>query len=187
MVRMKKKKCRHCGTLFLPDARNAKRQEYCAKPECKKASKKASQQRWLQKPENKNYFKGPTNVQRVQEWRKVHPGYSRRKPAQANALQDSSIAQPVENKKNNIDLANNALQDLLIAQPTVIIGLIANLTGLALQDDIAMTLLRMQQLGSDIINPKRKGGKHGAKTSHLSPACSQSSQPVQLDRSALGP
>jgi hypothetical protein len=188
MGRLKKKKCRHCGKLFLPDARNTKRQKYCAMPLCKKASKKDSQQRWLDKPENQNYFKGPDNVQRVQQWRKAHPGYSsRNSKTQADALQDPLIAQPAENNKDNTDFINDALQDLLTAQPAVIIGLIANFTGYALQDDIAMALRRMQQLGSDIINPKHEGGSHGTKTSNLSRTYSQSSQPVQLDRSALGP
>ena len=59
---LKKKKCRHCNKLFYPDPRNEKRQKYCSESACQKASKKASQRRWLQKPENQNYFKGPDNV-----------------------------------------------------------------------------------------------------------------------------
>jgi hypothetical protein len=39
-----------------------------------------SQKRWLQKPENQDYFRGSQNVQRVQRWRKANPGYWRRKP-----------------------------------------------------------------------------------------------------------
>ena len=41
--------------------------------------KEASQKRWLRKPENQNYFRGPENVRRVQEWRIANPGYSCRK------------------------------------------------------------------------------------------------------------
>jgi len=29
---------------------------------------------WLNKPENKEHFRGPENVYRVQRWRKAHPG-----------------------------------------------------------------------------------------------------------------
>ena len=185
---LKKKKCRHCKRLFYPDARNAKRQKYCSKPACKKASKRASQQRWLQKPENQNYFQGPENVQRVRRWRRAHPGYSRRKAKkQPQALQDPLISQPSKNNTNTDGFANNALQDLLNVQPPVLIGLIANLTGFALQDDIATALLRMQQLGADIINPHHKGGESGRKTSHLSRTHSQDPQSVQLARSAPGP
>jgi hypothetical protein len=62
-------KCPHCQQLFTPDARNATRQRYCAKPACRKHSKDESQSRWLQKPENRDYFRGPEHVQRVQRWR----------------------------------------------------------------------------------------------------------------------
>ena len=48
-------------------------------PECRKASKTASQKRWLQKPENQDYFCGPENVKRVQLWREDNPGYWRGK------------------------------------------------------------------------------------------------------------
>lgn len=58
----KRVKCRHCKRFFKPDHRNGNRQKYCKAPECRKASKAASQQKWLQKPENENYFTGPINT-----------------------------------------------------------------------------------------------------------------------------
>jgi len=64
MTGIKRKKCCSCKELFMPDPRNAKRQKYCCKPECRKASKVASQRRWLAKPKNHNYFSGPENVKR---------------------------------------------------------------------------------------------------------------------------
>jgi hypothetical protein len=57
----KKKKCRHCKRLFIPDARNRDRQKYCYRSECRKESKRASQRRWLKKPENRDHFSGPVN------------------------------------------------------------------------------------------------------------------------------
>jgi hypothetical protein len=62
----------------------------------------------------------------------------------------------------NTTLAKHALQDVLANQPTVLIGLISKLTGSALQDDIALTIGRMQQLGNDILyQPNHaKGGPH---------------------------
>lgn len=154
----KKKRCRHCKRLFVPDCRNRSRQRYCQKPECRKAGKAESQAKWLQKPENQNYFKGPLNTQRVWQWRKQHPGYWRRSKRQ-NALQDRLTMQATENKKNNATFTHRALQDFLIVQPAVIIGLISNLIGSALQDDIAQTLWRMQQSGQDILycQPAAKG------------------------------
>jgi hypothetical protein len=141
--------------LFLT-AEIAVRQRYCQNPECRKASKASSQQKWLQKPENQDYFKGPLNTQRVVQWRKQHPGYWRRSKRR-HALQDRLNTQASEIDKDNADFA---LQDLLNSQPAVILGLISNLIGSALQDDIAQTLRRMQQSGQDILycQPAAKGG-----------------------------
>jgi hypothetical protein len=69
MTRIKRRKCKNCKELFFPDYRNATRQHYCNKAECKKASKTESQRMWRNKPENADYFRGPENVQRMQQWR----------------------------------------------------------------------------------------------------------------------
>ena len=65
MMKQRRRKCRNCGRLFRPDPRNARHQRYCAKAPCRRASKAASQQRWLEKPENRDYFRGPEQVARV--------------------------------------------------------------------------------------------------------------------------
>ena len=72
------RRCAHCGQPFTPDARNAHHQRYCPAPACRLASKRASQNKWLAKPENRDYHRGPAAVARVQAWRRAHPGYSRR-------------------------------------------------------------------------------------------------------------
>lgn len=168
--RTRRRKCKHCGTLFSPDPRNATRQRYCSQTECRKVSKASSQKRWLQKPENQDYFLGPHNVERVQHWRKDHPGYWRRKSTKPPiALQDPLIVQALENNDNRSDFAPHALQDFLMLQPAVFIGLISQLTGYALQEDIARATRRLQQLGNDILNPQDTGGPYGRKTSDLSP------------------
>ena len=190
MAGIKRKKCRNCKELFIPDPRNIKRQKYCRKPECRKASKAASQQRWLQKPENQNHFRGSENVIRVQQWREVNPGYWRKKQKnKQDALQDPLISQPTENNDDNVQFAHDALQDFLIAQPPVLLGLIANFTGTALQDSIAMTFRRLQKLGLDIVNnsTRSKGGHYGSQDSNHSRSYPKSPQPLQLDRSPPGP
>jgi hypothetical protein len=57
-----KRKCKNCHTFFLPDPRNAGKQKYCFEAECRRTSKAASQRKWLAKPENRDYFRGPLNV-----------------------------------------------------------------------------------------------------------------------------
>lgn len=147
MEPIKEKSCRNCKDLFWPEPQNATRQEYCCKPECRRASKADSQKCWTEKPENRNYFCGPTNVQRVQEWRKEHPGYWRRKSEKTvSALQETLNEQPAENM-GTADLPSDALQDILRTQHIVLLGLIANFTGSALQDDMAITIRRLLRLG----------------------------------------
>ena len=151
--RIRKRKCRKCHEFFRPDYRNVQKQKYCAKPECRKASKAASQNRWLAKKENKNYFRGPENVSRVQEWRKHNPEYSQRKsPGAENTLQDHLNKKIAEKQDVTKQLTQDALQDLLMTQHAVLVGLIAHLTGIALQDDIVSTTRHLQQLGADILN-----------------------------------
>jgi len=169
MAGIKRKKCRNCKDLFIPDPRNAKRQKYCHRAECRKASKAESQQRWLQKPENQDYFRGPDNVKRVQLWREANPGYWRGKHTnKQNALQDPLNSQRIENNTDNDKFANDALQDFLIAQPPVLLGLIANFTDNALQDNMVITLQHLQKLGQDIVTnlTHSKGGHYGIQGSH---------------------
>jgi len=92
MGRGDRRKCKCCLKLFGPDPRNRRHQRYCSAPACRAASKAASQARWLAKPENQSYFRGPVNVARVQTWRARHHGYWRKGRCVGPALQDVSRA-----------------------------------------------------------------------------------------------
>jgi hypothetical protein len=106
-------KCLHCREFSVPDYRHRDRQHYCSKPECRQASKSKSQRRWNAKTENQNYFRGPDNTRRVQEWRQRHPDYWRnKKPADASALQETCPAQPAEPKEAAPPSPPGALQDV---------------------------------------------------------------------------
>ena len=178
MEKIKKKRCCNCKRLFTPDHRNRERQNRCRAPECRKASKVFSQRKWLRKPENRDYFKGPENTQRVREWRKRNPGYWKRSSSnREDTLQDSLNCQVAEIKENTIDFTDIALQDLLTVQPAVFIGLISNFIGSSLQDDIARTILLMQQSGQDILfyQPQAKGGDHDIKNPYFTRAGPQGS------------
>lgn len=96
MERIKKEKCRHCRGLVVPDPRSRDRQKYCSKRPCRKASKSASQKRWLGKRGNRDYFKDPENVERVREWRKKNPGYWKRSKPKMG-LQDPLNLEHAEN------------------------------------------------------------------------------------------
>ena len=186
----RKRKCKHCHIFFPPDPRNARHQKYCSQPECRKISKAASQTLWLHKEENRGYFRGPENVRRVQEWRKTNPGYWRRKTCrEPEPLQDPLSEKPAENPWVEGTLPKPPLQDLLSSQHIVLIGLIAQLTGTALQDDIVLATRRLQQLGNDILNhPTRyQGGNYDRQTPHLWRPSASRAQAVQLGGSPAGP
>ena len=174
----RKRICLHCRKYFRPDPRNARKQKYCSQPECRKASKAASQKKWLSKPENRAVYGGAENVKRVQEWRRQHPGYWRRSVKRKNALQDHSHGETTEKRDITLQTPSSALQDFLIVQPAVLWGLLSHLTGSALQEDIALTARRMQQLGEDILHQPYccKGGHHvNQQTSDLPPPYSSGS------------
>ncbi len=187
---MRMRKCKNCHVFFPPNPRNAWHQQYCFKPECRKASKAASRRKWLMKEENRDHFRGPENVQRVQEWRKSHPGYWRSKTlGKEEALQDLLPDKTLKNPSLETPLPKAPLQDLLSSQTLVVIGLIAHLTGCALQDHIALTAHRLQQLGADILNGsiQIKGGSYDPQAPHLFGADQNGPQPVQLGGSPSGP
>ena len=92
-------KCLNCNQLCHADARNRRHQRFCSKPECRRASKVASQRQWTERPENQNYFKGSENCERVRQWRKTHPYYRRNKRSATEiALQDILITHSVDNE-----------------------------------------------------------------------------------------
>lgn len=147
-----RRKCQHCSEFYLPDRRNLHHQRYCAKSACRKQSKAESQRRWLEKPDNQNYFSGSQNSQRVKEWRKSHPGYWRKKKsASEEPLQDLCRTQPAQNEGVIKTELSDALQEVLLMQPAVMVGLISMMTGSALQEDIATTTRALLSKGRDIL------------------------------------
>lgn len=149
--------CCHCGELFEPDCRNRRRQLSCTSDECKRAMKAERQRRWLNKPENQDYFRGADHVERVRAWRKENPGYWKRKRLNPRApLQDALTSQVADDR--------SALQDVLHNQHAVLIGLISHISGTTLQDDIDYTLSNLVRLGHDILRSKeiRQYGSQGS-------------------------
>lgn len=152
MKKNRRRKCRHCRELFRPDPRNRRHQRYCSKRACRRASKSASQRRWFGKASNRDYFHGAAHVERVRRWRAAHPGYWRTGAQRRRALQEDSLAQAAETEGKSGSLMEAPLQELSAGQPLVLLGLIAHLTGTALQEDIARTTRGLRQLAQDILS-----------------------------------
>jgi hypothetical protein len=109
-----------------------------------------------------------------------------------DALQEILTAQEMETQSLQEGIENpepDALQDSFFLQPTVLVGLIAQISGLALQEDIASMVRRLQQLGRDILDrsPHATGGSPDAQTPNLLGQAAPSAAAIQLGGSALGP
>jgi hypothetical protein len=156
MIRCRRRKCRHCGQLYEPDPRNRYHQRYCRQADCRKASKAASQVRWLARGKNPGYFSSPIHVQRVRDWRKAHPGYWKKRRRKPRTLQDHCLPQVIVPPSDKATLAVRTLQDVCATHSLLLQGLIANLTGGALQEDIASTTHRLIQLGQQIQGPSSR-------------------------------
>lgn len=127
--------CLHCNQRFCPGDRNRHRQMFCQEPACRKASKARSQRLWLAK--NPGHFEGHPNVIRVQQWRQAHPGYARRKRAGSTP---DALQEPVP-----------PLQDSASHNP-LIIGLVAEVCGCVLQENIEKEMRRLIITGMKIMS-----------------------------------
>ena len=148
-----RRKCRCCKEFFAPEYRNAYHQSYCSRPDCRRASKATSQRRWLAKPANRDHFRGKENVQRVQEWRKAHRGYWRKKSDRPNPTEVIS-AQGVESGRVLVTQppqTSSTLQDVCLTDHPVFIGLISMITSSTLQEDIASVTRKLEARGRNIL------------------------------------
>jgi hypothetical protein len=177
MARAGQRKCLNCGLYFDPDRRVGKRQRYCSAAPCRSASKAASAQRWLLKPQNRDYFRGPIHVARVRAWRAAHPGYARQ-GLSGRALQDQCAQQELDFAGQNANDTATPLQHLLEPVSPVLAGLIAHLFQVTLQDEMAATARRLVQLGTDVLSANR-GVREQASAG--AEAAAQRAAAVQLD------
>jgi len=148
-----RRKCCCCSKFFVPDPRTADRQKYCSQPDCRRVSKAASQGRWLSRNGNGDAFRGPDQVQRVQEWRRRHPGYWKRQKATSQRTQpaEDQPTNPEQSSCNATREERVALQEDWRAQDPAFVGLISMVTGSTLQEDIAATTRQLLLRGRNIL------------------------------------
>ena len=151
-VLYRRRKCPHCNQLFVPDPRNRYHQRFCSQPRCQQVRKAAQQRVWSQRPANRDYWRGPQEVERVRQWRRAHPGYWKRgRQRTSTALQVVSSTQPAVDQPVKPDLVEGALQALSPLQPPWVVGLISLVTGSTLQADIVATHRRLIARGQEIL------------------------------------
>lgn len=152
-VASSRRKCRCCRRMYDPDYRNGHHQRYCSAPACRRASHLAAQRKWRRKPENRDHFRGPDEVRRVQEWRAAHPGYWKQKSPPDLSQQPPPPQQvnPEQSSRNSSASPRPPLQDVCLSENPVFIGLISLITGTTLQDDIAATARQLLRRGENIL------------------------------------
>jgi hypothetical protein len=183
----KRRKCRCCSTFFLPDYRNWKHQHYCGQPECRQASKLASQQRWHRQPKNLSHFRNGEGTERVRAWRKAHPGYWRKKIPVFGGAQpaDPQAVNPEQTSRNVPRALPRTLQDYCLAQEPAFIGLLSMFTGSTLQEDIQGFTRRLIEQGCNILGrvlPEQPNEKLGSDYDYQTSPATQSaaSDPQQF-------
>lgn len=148
-----RRKCCCCREFFLPDYRNRERQLYCSKLDCQRESKVASQRRWLRQAANRDYFRDPENVRRVQQWRQTHPGYWKKQKS-PSAKDQPAVDQPVNPEQVSCNAPPppiRTLQEVCLTQHPAFVGLISMMTGSTLQEDIDRTARQLLAKGRDIL------------------------------------
>jgi hypothetical protein len=146
------RKCPHCEGSFLPDARNRQRQHYCAKEPCRRARKAASLRRWVSQSANADYFRDADNAARARAWQAKHPGYwKKRRKSALVVLQEDCRAQTAPGEQITVPDDGVVLQDDWLRQPPLLIGLIAHLAGVTLQEDIATMTGRLIAMGHAVL------------------------------------
>ena len=191
MRKYTRRKCLHCGKMYHPDPRTRDRQRHCAAPECRRASKAKAQARWRAKAVNRDYFKGPEQVDRVRRWRKANPGYGKKPAPPDPPLQDDCRMQGVEYKQDKSYLVLNALQDDSSMQPLILLGLISSFMGSSLQDDMVSQIHKMHARGQQILGNVPGSQPQGTHEYTQTPPSTRPPAPgasaVQLARSPPGP
>ena len=151
----KQAKCRCCGKLFILDPRNVSRQHFCERSICRKASKAASQRRWLRKRGNGDHFRGEGEVRRVQRWRESHPGYWRnRRTSDQTQMPTAELDTMVQESRNAPGNDLGTLQDSFLARDPMFLGLISVITGSTLQDVIESMCRNLIARGCEILRSK---------------------------------
>lgn len=150
-MKRKKRRCRNCGRLFIPDPYNYRHkhyQQYCSDLECRKASKKASDKKYRRKMANSLEYRQKES-KRVQEYRLEHPNYKKkRKKVGKNVSEREDLRDfvPVEKLREEMSV----LRDIAIWQETVFKGLVSYLTDDVLRDDIGLKCNRLYDRGMEV-------------------------------------
>lgn len=147
------RRCASCKELFFPDARTRHRQTFCGKIECQETRMAENRRSWLAKPENAHYGRdNPKAKQKTKEWRKQHPGYWKRsKRTVSGTLPEQRMAGKYGGSGPN----GGPLPEERWSDHPVIMGIIAEITGSTLPEQIAATYRDLVAKGREILRTQK--------------------------------
>jgi hypothetical protein len=142
--------CRICSNSFIANKYAGGRQAVCDDAGCKRKAKKLRQADWCAR--NPDYFRGPENTHRVQQWRRENPDWRQRQAASRSARAGKSSAQT--QSCNTPDPGAGRLQDLVSApQGPLLVGLASMVSGSVLQDEVQSFFQECLRRGGDLLRP----------------------------------
>ena len=149
-----RRRCFNCGSQFEVNPRIGRKHRHCAAPACRRASKRTSQERWLRKPENAGYFKGPANALRAKLWRAANPKKRTQTQRTMQRLMDPALAAA---------LKSCGVQDLNERHLALVLGLVSRLARGREQETIAREIRRLMFAGYAVLrgpdeSSRRSGG-----------------------------
>jgi hypothetical protein len=110
---------------------------------------------WLDRPENRDYYRGVQNAERVRAWRGIKTPVNFRKPKKITAqvgVQNSIILDDAIRQRLIRTLPRLSVQDVIIPENVLLLGFIAEITGDTVQNLIAKTLPRLFSRGRHALN-----------------------------------
>ena len=141
---MKKKRCRYCKRLFIPDPRVGDRQKTCGDPLCQKTHKVENNTNW--RVRNPDYFRN--DYPRVKQWLDQHPGYLKQyRESHPEYVKKNRESQRVRDRSKRLCLD---IQAEIKRQAPEITNQLWELPHLDIQDKISMQSLEMTFLFSKL-------------------------------------
>jgi hypothetical protein len=184
--RHRKRTCLHCKEKFTPNRFNHHHQKYCGRPECQKASHRASNKRYSSRKRTDPDFRCK-EVERVKKWRLDNPNY-RNKEKKSKKMKNAALLRDFAGAEN--DVKDDVLRDMVIFQSYCIQGLVSHLNG-ALRDDIGSVMNRYYDIGKALcpeLENRIKQGEvcHDEQRNHQSGPPETAAGRVRVGRSPPG-
>lgn len=142
--------CLCCGSKYEVNPRVGLRHRYCSRAECRREAKRASQKRWLNKPENAGYFKGASNALRARLWRAANPRKKKRRQKTVLQLMTPQL---------KAALKACGVQDLNEGSVALVLGAVSLLARSRVQETIARRIRQLMFAGYAVLrseDPLRK-------------------------------